>query len=173
MNYAALRRLHRDEPSIALNGLRTTVALSTGNRVGPYEITSLLGSGGMGEVYRATDTKLGRDVAIKVLPEAFAQDPDRLARFEREAKTLASLNHPNIAIIHGLEKSQGTYALVMELVEGEDLSQRISRGPIPIDEALLIAKQIAEALEAAHEQGIVHRDLKPANIKVRGDGTVK
>src|SRR5262245_21841325 len=127
----------------------------------------------MGEVYRATDTNLGRHVAIKVLPDAFAQDPERVARFEREAKTLASLSHPNIAIIHGLEKSQGTYALVMELVEGEDLSERIAHGPIPIDEALPIAKQIAEALEAAHEQGIIHRDLKPANVKVRPDGTAK
>jgi len=127
----------------------------------------------MGEVYRATDTNLGRQVAIKVLPDAFAQDLERVARFEREAKTLALLNHPNIAIIHGLEKSQGTYALVMELVEGEDLSQRIVRGPIPLDEALPIARQIAEALEGAHEQGIIHRDLKPANIKIREDGTVK
>jgi serine/threonine protein kinase/Tol biopolymer transport system component len=134
---------------------------------------SPIGAGGMGEVYRATDTNLGRQVAIKALPEAFAQNPDRVARFEREAKTLASLNHPNIAIIYGLEKSQGTYALVMELVEGQDLSERISRGPIPIDEALPVAGQIAEALEAAHEQGIIHRDLKPANIKVRPDGTVK
>src|SRR5262245_11072278 len=149
------------------------MALTPGTHLGPYEIQSAIGAGGMGEVYRATDTNLGRQVAIKVLPEAFAQDPERVARFEREAKTLASLNHPNIAIIHGLEKSQGTYALVMELVEGEDLSQRIARGPIPIDEALPIARQIAEALEAAHEQGIVHRDLKPANIKVRPDGTVK
>jgi serine/threonine protein kinase len=147
--------------------------LAPGTRLGAYEVVAPLGAGGMGEVYRATDTNLGRDVAIKVLPDAFAQDPERIARFEREAKTLASLNHPNIAIIHGLEKSQGTYALVMELVEGEDLSQRIARGPIPIDEALPIAKQIAEALEAAHEQGIIHRDLKPANIKVRDDGTVK
>jgi len=149
------------------------MALTSGTRLGPYEIQSALGSGGMGEVYRATDINLARDVAIKVLPDTFAQDPERIARFEREAKTLASLNHPNIAIIHGLEKSQGTYALVMELVEGEDLSERISRGPIPIAEALPIAKQIAEALEAAHEQGIIHRDLKPANIKVRSDGTVK
>src|SRR5262245_46851181 len=149
----------------------TTVA--RGTRIGSYEIVAAIGAGGMGEVYRATDTNLGRDVAIKVLPDAFAQDPERVARFEREAKTLASLNHPNIAIIHGLEKSHGTYALVMELVEGEDLSQRISRGSLPIDEALPIAKQIAEALEAAHEQGIIHRDLKPANIKVRPDGTVK
>ena len=127
----------------------------------------------MGEVYRATDTNLGRQVAIKVLPEAFAHDPDRLARFEREAKTLASLNHPNIAQIHGLEKSGGMTALVMELVEGPTLADRIAQGAIPIDEALPIAKQIAEALEAAHEQGIIHRDLKPANIKVRPDGTVK
>src|SRR5580765_4854300 len=147
--------------------------LGPGVRLGPYEIVSAIGAGGMGEVYRATDTNLGRQVAIKVLPEAFAQDAERVARFEREAKTLASLNHPNIAAIYGLEKSQGTYALVMELVEGEDLSQRIARGPIPVDEALPIATQIAEALEAAHEHGIIHRDLKPANIKVRADGTVK
>ena len=127
----------------------------------------------MGAVYRATDTSLGRQVAIKVLPDAFAQDAERLARFEREARTLASLNHPHIAQIYAVEKSGGATALVMELVEGEDLSERIRRGPIAIDEALPIAKQIAEALEAAHEQGIVHRDLKPANIKVRHDGTVK
>ena len=121
----------------------------------------------MGQVFRARDTKLDRDVAIKILPEAFAHDADRLARFQREAKTLASLNHPNIAGIYGLEESGGMTALVMELVEGDDLSQRIARGAIPLDEALPIAKQIAEALEAAHEQGIIHRDLKPANIKVR------
>src|SRR6202166_1561354 len=127
----------------------------------------------MGQVYRARDTKLDREVAIKILPEAFAQDAERLARFEREAKTLAALNHPNIAAIYGLERSSGTLALVMELVEGDDLSQRIARGAIPLDEALPIAKQIADALEAAHEQGIIHRDLKPANIKVRPDGTVK
>src|SRR6187431_2009931 len=127
----------------------------------------------MGEVWCATDTNLGRQVAIKVLPDAFAQDPDRLARFEREAKTLGSLNHPNIAIIHGLEKADGVRALVMELVEGDDLSQRIAKGVIPTDDALPIAKQITDALEAAHEQGIIHRDLKPANIKVRSDGTVK
>ena len=127
----------------------------------------------MGQVFRARDTKLDRDVAIKILPEAFAHDADRLARFTREAKTLASLNHPHIAGIHGLEESGGITALVMELVEGDDLSQRIARGAIPLDEALPIAKQIAEALEAAHEQGIIHRDLKPANIKVRADGTVK
>ena len=127
----------------------------------------------MGEVYRARDTKLKRHVAIKILPSSFAADSDRLARFQREAEVLASLNHPNIAAIYGLEDADGVKALVMELVEGEDLSQRIARGPIPIDEALPIAKQIAEALEAAHEQGIIHRDLKPANIKVRPDGAVK
>ena len=147
--------------------------LSAGTRLGPYEILSALGAGGMGEVYRARDTKLNRAVAIKILPEAFAADPERIARFQREAKILASLNHPNIAHIHGLEESNGVRALVMELVEGEDLAQRIARGAIPVDEALPIAKQIADALEAAHEQGIIHRDLKPANIKVRPDGTVK
>jgi len=152
---------------------RTNLALTPGSRLGVYEITAPLGEGGMGQVWRATDTTLGRQVAIKILPDAFAADPDRLARFEREAKTLASLNHPHIAAIHGFEKSSGVQALVMELVEGEDLSQRIARGAIPLDEALPIAKQIAEALEAAHEQGIIHRDLKPANIKVRADGTVK
>src|ERR1700686_817748 len=127
----------------------------------------------MGQGYRARDTKLDRDVAVKILPEAFAHDADRLARFQREARTLASLNHPNVAGIYGLEESGGVTALVMELVEGEDLSQRISRGPIQIDEALPIARQIADALEAAHEQGIIHRDLKPANIKVKEDSTVK
>jgi eukaryotic-like serine/threonine-protein kinase len=135
----------------------------------------------MGEVYRATDTKLGREVALKILPESFAADPDRLMRFEREARTLASLNHPNIAQIYGIEESPGagghgtglTRALVMELVDGEDLSTRIARGAIPLDDALPIARQIAEALEAAHDAGIIHRDLKPANIKVRGDGTIK
>src|SRR5450631_912849 len=127
----------------------------------------------MGEVYRARDTKLDRDVAIKILPQAFVSDPERVARFQREAKTLASLNHPNIAHIHGLDERDGITALVMELIDGEDLSQRIARGPIPLDEALPIAKQIAEALEAAHEQGIIHRDLKPANIKLRPDGAVK
>jgi serine/threonine protein kinase len=144
-----------------------------GTRVGVYEITAQIGEGGMGEVYRATDSNLKRSVAIKVLPASVAGDADRLARFQREAEVLAALNHPNIAAIYGLEKTAGLTALVMELVEGEDLSRRIARGPIPIDEALPIAKQIAEALEAAHEQGIIHRDLKPANIKVRADGTVK
>jgi len=149
------------------------VALTPGSRLGVYDVTAQIGEGGMGQVWRATDTTLGRQVAIKILPDAFAADPERLARFEREAKTLASLNHPHIAAIYGFEKSSGMHALVMELVEGEDLSRRIARGAIPIDEALPIAKQIAEALEAAHEQGIIHRDLKPANIKVRADGTVK
>jgi serine/threonine protein kinase len=125
----------------------------------------------MGQVYRAHDIKLNRDVALKILPDAFANDSDRLARFTREAQTLASLNHPHIAGIYGLEESNGVRALVMELVEGEDLSQRMARGPIPLDEALPTARQIAEALEAAHEQGIIHRDLKPANVKVRPDGT--
>ena len=149
------------------------MALQPGTRLGPYEIVSALGAGGMGEVYEARDTKLKRQVAIKVLPESVAADAERLARFQREAEVLASLNHPNIAAIHGLEESGGTTALVMELVEGDDLSQRIARGAIPVNEALPIAKQIAEALEAAHEQGIIHRDLKPANVKVRPDGTVK
>ncbi len=149
------------------------MALTPGARLGVYDITAPIGEGGMGQVYRATDTTLGRQVAIKILPDAFAADPHRLARFEREAKTLASLNHPHIATIYGFEKSGGLHLLVMELVEGDDLSQRLARGAIPLDEALPIAKQIADALEAAHEQGIIHRDLKPANIKVRPDGTVK
>jgi serine/threonine protein kinase len=126
----------------------------------------------MGEVYRATDRNLGRDVAIKVLPAALAQDAERLARFDREARTLAALNHPNIATIHGLERSPGVTALVMELVEGPTVADRIAEGPIPVDEALAMGRQITEALEAAHERGIVHRDLKPANVKVRPDGTV-
>ncbi len=149
------------------------MALQLGTRLGPYEIQCAIGAGGMGEVYRALDTNLGRQVAIKVLPDTFARDPERLVRFEREAKTLASLNHPNIAVIHGLEKANGIRALVMELVEGPTLADRIAQGPIAVDEALPIAKQIAEALEAAHEQGIIHRDLKPANLKIRPDGTVK
>jgi Tol biopolymer transport system component len=149
------------------------MTLPVGARVGPYEIRGQLGAGGMGEVYRARDTTLNRDVALKVLLPEVANDPERLARFKREAQVLASLNHPHIGAIHGFEESDGTSALVMELVEGEDLSQRIARGAVPIGEALPIARQIAEALEAAHEQGIIHRDLKPANIKVRADGTVK
>jgi Tol biopolymer transport system component len=149
------------------------LSLPPGTRLGVYAITAQIGEGGMGEVYRATDSSLKRSVAIKVLPASVASDADRLARFQREAEVLAALNHPNIAAIYGLEKTADLTAIVMELVEGEDLSQRIPRGPIPIDEALPIAKQIADALEAAHEQGIVHRDLKPANIKLRSDGTVK
>jgi serine/threonine protein kinase len=149
------------------------LALTPGTHLGVYQIAGPIGEGGMGQVFRARDTKLDRDVAVKILPEAFAHDADRLARLTREAKTLASLNHPHIATIYGLEESAGMTALVMELVEGEDLSQRIARGAIPLDEALPIAKQIADALDAAHEQGIIHRDLKPANIKVRADGTVK
>ncbi|MBI3047876.1 MAG: serine/threonine-protein kinase [Acidobacteria bacterium] len=149
------------------------MALTPGARFGSYEVVSQLGTGGMGEVYRARDTNLGRQVAIKILPDTFAHDPERLARFEREAKTLAALNHPNIAQIYGFEKADGVRALVMELVEGPTLADRIAQGAIPVDEALPVAKQIAEALEAAHEQGIIHRDLKPANVKVRPDGTVK
>jgi serine/threonine-protein kinase len=149
------------------------VALTSGTRLGPYEILSALGAGGMGEVYRATDVRLKRQVAVKILPPSLAADPERLARFQREAEVLASLNHPHIAQIYGLEDADGVKAFVMELIEGEDLAERIARGSIPLDEALSMAKQIAEALEAAHEQGIIHRDLKPANVKVRPDGTVK
>jgi len=147
--------------------------LAAGSRLGPYEIVAPLGAGGMGEVYRARDTRIGRDVAIKVLPQAFAADGDRLARFRREAQVLGSLNHPNIAAIYGLEESGGVDALVLELVDGETLDERLARGPLPLDEALEIARQIAEALEAAHERGIVHRDLKPANVKLPPDGSVK
>ncbi len=147
--------------------------MESGTKLGHYEIREQIGAGGMGEVYRATDTKLKRDVAVKVLPSDFASDPERLARFQREAEVLASLNHPNIAAIYGLEDAGDTKALVMELVEGPTLADRIAQGAIPVDEALPIAKQIAEALEAAHEQGIIHRDLKLANVKVKHDGTVK
>jgi serine/threonine-protein kinase len=149
------------------------MSLRPGTRLGPYEITAPLGEGGMGKVWRAHHTALKRDDALKVLPDAFALDPDRLARFRREAQVLASLNHPNIAHVYGLEQSDGVQALVMELVEGPTLADRIAQGPIPVDESLRIAKQIAEALETAHEQGIIHRDLKPANIKLRRDGVVK
>jgi eukaryotic-like serine/threonine-protein kinase len=138
-----------------------------GSRLANYEITSRLGSGGMGEVYRARDAHLNRDVAVKILPERFSLDGERLARFKREAQLLASLNHPKIAAIYGFEESSGLQALVLELVEGSTLADRIAQGPVPLDEALAIAHQIAEALEAAHEHGIIHRDLKPANIKVR------
>jgi eukaryotic-like serine/threonine-protein kinase len=147
------------------------MALTAGTRLGPYEIVALIGAGGMGEVYRARDSRLGRDVAIKVLPEAFARDGERLARFQREAKMLAALNHPNIASIYGFEDSGNVHALVMELVPGETLQQQIAReGPLPLEEALGICSQIAEALEAAHEKGIIHRDLKPANVKVTPEG---
>ena len=155
--------------------------LSPGTRLGHYDVTSLLGEGGMGQVWQATDTQLNRQVALKILPDAFSADPDRLARFQREAQILASLNHPNIAAIHGIEEAEpstgsgqgAVRALVLELVDGPTLADQIAKGPIPLDEALPIAKQIAEALEAAHEAGVIHRDLKPANIKVRDDGTVK
>ena len=149
------------------------MTLTSGARIGAYDVSGPLGAGGMGEVYRARDTKLDRDVALKVLPEAFTADPDRLARFEREARVLASLNHPNIAQIHGLEENDGTQALVLELVEGPTLAERLDQGPLPLDEALSIARQIAAGLQGAHESGVIHRDLKPANVKVRADGTVK
>src|SRR6202521_3645350 len=149
------------------------MALASGTRLGSYEVVAQIGAGGMGEVYQAHDTKLGRDVAIKVLPEAFAHDPDRLSRFQREAKMLASLNHPNIATIYGLEQSEGLHYLVMELVSGQTLAERIHAGALKIDEALKVGGQIAEALEAAHEKGLIHRDLKPANVKVTGEGRVK
>ena len=149
------------------------MSVAPGTRLGPYEIGSPLGAGGMGEVYRARDTKLGRDVALKVLPATFATDPERIARFRREAQVLASLNHPHIAAIYGFEDSAGIHALVMELVEGPTLADRVALRAIPLDEALQLAREIAEALEAAHERGIIHRDLKPANIKVTSDGNVK
>src|SRR5688500_1256232 len=153
------------------------MALASGTRVGAYEIVALIGAGGMGEVYRARDPRLQRDVALKILPEHLTSDAERLARFQREAQVLASLAHANIAHIFAIEDAPaaagGTRALVLELVEGPTLAERIAQGPVPVDEAIAIAKQIAEALDAAHEQGIVHRDLKPANIKLREDGTVK
>ncbi len=152
--------------------------LAAGTRLGPYEIVAPLGAGGMGEVYRARDTKLGRDVAIKILPDAFVADSDRVARFQREAQLLATLNHPNIAAIYGLDETDGKAAIVLELVEGETLEARLSSlrtkgSRLPLDEALAIARQIAEALEAAHEKGVIHRDLKPANIKITAQGAVK
>src|SRR6266446_2925114 len=147
--------------------------LAVGTRLGSDEVVAQIGAGGMGEVYQAHDTKLGRDVAIKVLPEAVAHDADRLSRFQREAKMLAALNHPNIATIHGMEQSGGTSYLVMELVSGETLAERVKAGPLGIEQALKIAVQIAEALEAAHEKSIIHRDLKPANVKMTREGKVK
>src|SRR5215469_1663916 len=148
--------------------------ISAGTRLGSYEVVAQIGAGGMGEVYEARDTKLGRNVAIKVLPAAFVNDPERLSRFQREARMLAALNHPNVATIYGLEHSDGTHFLIMELVTGETLAERIKReGPVPVEEALKTGVQIAEALEAAHEKGIIHRDLKPANVKVTLEGTIK
>src|SRR5215470_13356443 len=149
------------------------MSLSSGSRLDPYEILSALGVGGMGEVYRARDTRLNRDVALKILPTEFALDADRLARFKREAQVLASLDHPNIGAIYGFEESDGIHALVLQLVEGPTLADRIAQGRIPGDGALPMACQIAEALEAAHEKGVIHRDLKPANIKVTPEGQVK
>jgi eukaryotic-like serine/threonine-protein kinase len=151
----------------------TVKVMSRGARLGPYKIEGPLGKGGMGEVYRARDTKLKREVAIKILPDEFSRDPDRVSRLQHEAEVLASLNHPNIAGIHSLEEADGSRFLVLELVEGENLAERIKRGPIPVDESLNIAKSICEVLEAAHEKGVIHRDLKPANIKVTSGGTVK
>src|SRR5215471_12197082 len=142
------------------------MAIQIGQQLGSLEITALLGKGGMGEVYRARDTKLKRDVAIKTIPDEFSYDADRLSRFQREAEVLASLNHPNIAAIYDLQESDAGRFLVLELVEGETLAERIQRGPIPVEETLSIAKSICEALEAAHERGVVHRDLKPANVKI-------
>src|SRR5262245_42124699 len=148
-------------------------SFQTGSRIGPYQVQGSLGQGGMGAVYRARDTKLGRDVALKVLPDEFSRDSDRLARFEREAQVLASLNHPNIGQIYGVEDSGATPCLVLELVEGETLQERIKFGPMPVDEALEIVRQIAEGVDAAHQRGVIHRDLKPANIKRTPDGRVK
>ena len=149
------------------------MALPSGTRIGTYEVVALLGEGGMGQVYRARDTKLNRDVALKILPEIFTADPDRLARFRREAQVLASLNHPHIAQIYGFEDSGATHALVLELVPGATLADRLATGPLPLAEAMPIARQIADSLAAAHDAGVIHRDLKPANIKVTDDGIVK
>src|SRR5438874_8148093 len=149
------------------------MVITIGTHLGSHQITALLGLGGMGEVYRARDTKLKREVAIKILPGEFSPDPDRVARFQRETEVLASLNHPNIAAIYDLQEANGSRFLVLELVEGETLAERIQRGPIPVDESLNIAKSICEALEAAHEKGVIHRDLKPANVKITPEGKVK
>src|SRR5712691_7083025 len=147
--------------------------LSAGTNLGPYEILASIGAGGMGELYLACDTKRKRDVAIKVLPAALARDPDRLARFEREARLMASLDHPNIGVIYGLEESNNMRALVLALIEGPTLADRIATGPVPLEEAIHFARQMAEALEYAHERGVIHRDLKPANVKITPEGTVK
>src|SRR5262249_24441108 len=152
---------------------RSTGSVTVGTQLGSHEITALLGKGGMGEVYRARDKKLKREVAIKILPDRFSNDADIVSRFQREAELLASLNHPNIAMIYDLQQAFGSRYLVLELVEGETLAELIERGPIPVPEALDIAKHICEALEAAHEKGIIHRDLKPANAKITPQGKVK
>src|SRR5262249_1729684 len=149
------------------------MALTIGTQLGSHEITALLGKGGMGEVYRGRDLKLKREVAIKILPEEFSRDAVRVSRFQREAEVLASLSHPNIAAIHNLEEASNVRYLVLELVEGQTLSERLQRGSVPIEESLNIARSICEALAAAHEQGVIHRDLKPDNIKIRPDGMVK
>jgi len=163
----------RDMLAVAAVVLDGISRLQPGAALGPYRVDALIGAGGMGEVYRARDAKLNRDIALKVLPESFTRDPDRLARFTREAQLLASLSHPNIAAIYGFEDSGDVHALVLELVDGPTLADRIVRGPLELPEALAIARQIADALAAAHEHGVVHRDLKPSNIKVCDDGTVK
>src|SRR5262250_3310146 len=149
------------------------MSVDVGTRLGSLEITALLGKGGMGEVYRARDTKLRRDVAVKILPDEFSRDADRVARFQREAQVLASLNHPNIAAIYDFQEASGSWFLILELIEGETLADRIAHGPIPVEESLGIAKHTCAALEAAHEKGIIHRDLKPANVRITPDGTVK
>src|SRR5215831_1308775 len=149
------------------------MGLSIGTKLGSYEVVGLLGKGGMGEVYRAIDRKLRREVAIKTLPDAFLHDPDRVARFQREAQLLASLNHPNIGVIYDLQEAGGSQFLILEFIEGETLAERLKRGPLPIEEALEICKQVADALEAAHQKGILHRDLKPANIQITPQGRVK
>ena len=163
----------RSVPHLSSHPSTAVKRLSPGSQLGPFRIESLLGAGGMGEVYRAHDTKLHRAVAIKVLPDFFAQDPNRLARFEEEARALAALNHPHVGAIYGLEESAGIAALVLELVEGPTLAERLAVGPLSFDEVIWIARQLAEGLEAAHKRGIVHRDLKPANIKITPDGNVK
>jgi len=174
LDRSALDLLTSDDAETVDDSLaQPAMRLEPGQTLGPYVVASTLGRGGMGEVYRARDTKLDRDVAIKVLPAVFGSDPERVVRFQREARTLAALNHPNIAAIYGLEERDGATALVLELVEGPTLADRIAQGPVPLDEALRIAAQIADALDAAHERGIIHRDLKPANVKLRRDGTVK
>jgi eukaryotic-like serine/threonine-protein kinase len=160
-------------PMPVLRGVLAAAPLTPGVRLGVFEITGTLGAGGMGEVYRARDTRLGRDVAVKLLPSMLADDPDRRARLERESRLLAALNHPHIAAIHSVEEIDGRLALILELVEGPTLADCLATGPIPITEALQIAGQLAEALEAAHGKGVVHRDLKPSNVKITSDGAVK